>query len=71
MARRLGSATMANDDSTIDIYLNIYMLVKPYSEGQIPPRLEGWDAGRDPVVYSIADDDLLVLVVRVADRKDV
>ncbi len=27
--------------------------------------------GRYRVVYSIADDDLVVLVVRVADRKDV
>jgi mRNA interferase RelE/StbE len=27
--------------------------------------------GRYRVVYSIADDELLVLVVRVADRKDV
>ena len=27
--------------------------------------------GRFRVVYSIADDDLVVLVVRVADRKDV
>ena len=27
--------------------------------------------GRYRIVYSIADDELLVLVVRVADRKDV
>ena len=27
--------------------------------------------GRYPIVYSIADDELLVLVVRVAHRKDV
>ena len=27
--------------------------------------------GRYRVVYSVADDELLVLVVRVADRKDV
>src|SRR5436190_24385296 len=31
MARRLGSATMANDDGTTHIYPNGYMLVKSYS----------------------------------------
>ena len=35
MARLLGSATMANDDSTIDIYPSIYILVKSYSKNQV------------------------------------
>src|SRR5713101_5540544 len=34
MARRLGSATMANDDSTIYIYSSSYILVKLYSRAR-------------------------------------
>ena len=41
MARLLGSAMMANDDSTTDISLSVYILVKLYSENQVSPRLQG------------------------------
>jgi hypothetical protein len=41
MARLLGSAMMANDDSTTDIWPSVYILVKSYSENQVSPRLQG------------------------------
>ncbi len=38
MARRLGSATMANEDTTPDIYPKVHMLVKSYDESQVSKR---------------------------------
>src|SRR5437588_13017491 len=42
MARRLGSAMMAKDDSTNDIYPNVYIPVKSYRAKERRVRLQGF-----------------------------
>src|SRR2546430_5429241 len=37
----LGSAMMANDDSTTDIWRSVYILVKSYFGDQVSPRPQG------------------------------